>query len=1015
MVNIFLHKTPDVAFQIPAAPKVFCTGEPIDNINTVQTIGVVLSGYGVVDTNNGTGKFNPANAFAQSVANGGSGTLPQNIVLTATITDAFSCQNKVTNNFFTVNNPPVAAYQITSSSSPTVNISTSSSATNIPICYGATKLTFTGSVGQVYFIVGYSGNFYNFGSQGSPQQTFDFTPSFFFDYAVTNWGANGLAPISFSVDYFSYDNRTPTRCESKISAVTVTVSPALQLSVTGIKDGDVYCANEGTKNIKVAPFAVGASTLKITIAGNTTNNILTSDTYPYPLSNAVLGDIIFVYDYSSASGSSCSVPIFTTLKVVPSPTSQFSVSPKCDGTIINFNGSDASGNTIPNTKYLWTFADNPLKKSNQKDTLFRFSRPGNFDITLDIAYPINSGKVCSANNINKTQTQVVGPIPTVDFSVSNVCAGDATNFVSSETNGVVDYKWDFDDGSNKTIYGSGVSNVSGIQNTTGTFKDPIHTYIPSTYNVTLTGRTAANQGACEISRTRKVSILNKQTIFPNSPYSMGNTNGNWVFEDRGGVGNWTFGSVSPDGTDPKKQPAWNNVPYNVSDQSYVNSPCFDMSAYTKPAFAIQYFMDGRQQQDGAVLQYSTDVDLAGVQLWYTIGQVNTGLNWYTTQGISGKPGDPFNPNFYGWSKVNDTDWTIARQALDAIPHAKRGKVRFRLAFGSDGGSTNGAKGFAFNNVSIVERNRLSLIENFTNNFATGSLSNNQSFQSFINTNSEVVGLQYNIGLPTPDDINKQNPDYSNARASFYGITNSSALIPRAYIDGGSQGDFSGPWLAKAFSVRSLKASPINLSFTNTTTTTSVTAVATQNITAGNLRLYFALVEKVVGSDKSVVRKMFPDAAGQAITIPFVKSATVTLDANPFTISSNQIGSISQLAAVAFVQDINSREVLQAAYLPTLTNLPAIVTGLEPEPSVSSPLSFYPVPANKELVVSLPEAAQSQTPFVMFDAVGKAVHQTAIDKGQQSKTINTQDFAPGVYLIQLETDKGTVRKKVMVVH
>jgi hypothetical protein len=54
-------------------------------------------------------------------------------------------------------------------------------------------------------------------------------------------------------------------------------------------------------------------------------------------------------------------------------------------------------------------------------------------------------------------------------------------------------------------------------------------------------------------------------------------------------------------------------------------------------------------------------------------------------------------------------------------------------------------------------------------------------------------------------------------------------------------------------------------------------------------------------------------------------------------------------------------------------------------------------------------------LIVYDAVGKAVHQTAIDKGQQSKTVNTQDFAPGVYLIQLETDKGTVRKKVMVVH
>ena len=66
-------------------------------------------------------------------------------------------------------------------------------------------------------------------------------------------------------------------------------------------------------------------------------------------------------------------------------------------------------------------------------------------------------------------------------------------------------------------------------------------------------------------------------------------------------------------------------------------------------------------------------------------------------------------------------------------------------------------------------------------------------------------------------------------------------------------------------------------------------------------------------------------------------------------------------------------------------------------------------------MSLPEVATQNTPLVMYDAVGKSVHQTAIDKGQQSKTIGTQELAPGVYLIQLETDKGVVRKKVMVVH
>ncbi len=150
----------------------------------------------------------------------------------------------------------------------------------------------------------------------------------------------------------------------------------------------------------------------------------------------------------------------------------------------------------------------------------------------------------------------------------------------------------------------------------------------------------------------------------NSVTGVNTGDGKWIIEDRGGNSAWNFTTATP--TVGSAQMAWNNMPYNTSDQSYVNSPCFDMSAYTKPAFSLSYLMDVRKQQDGAVLQYSTNV-AGGVQVWKTVGSIGSGQNWYSTQGVSGKPGDPFNSNFYGWSEANSVnDWTVSKNPLDAV-------------------------------------------------------------------------------------------------------------------------------------------------------------------------------------------------------------------------------------------------------------------------------------------------------------------------------------------------------------
>jgi hypothetical protein len=44
-----------------------------------------------------------------------------------------------------------------------------------------------------------------------------------------------------------------------------------------------------------------------------------------------------------------------------------------------------------------------------------------------------------------------------------------------------------------------------------------------------------------------------------------------------------------------------------------------------------------------------------------------------------------------------------------------------------------------------------------------------------------------------------------------------------------------------------------------------------------------------------------------------------------------------------------------------------------------------------------------------------VEESFFEKGETTKSIGTENFAAGVYLIQIESEKGMLRRKVMVVH
>ena len=66
--------------------------------------------------------------------------------------------------------------------------------------------------------------------------------------------------------------------------------------------------------------------------------------------------------------------------------------------------------------------------------------------------------------------------------------------------------------------------------------------------------------------------------------------------------------------------------------------------------------------------------------------------------------------------------------------------------------------------------------------------------------------------------------------------------------------------------------------------------------------------------------------------------------------------------------------------------------------------------DQQMTIILPEPAKQRAALQLFDQMGKLVHETRLEKGESEKTIATNALAAGVYLIQIDSPKGALRKK-----
>jgi hypothetical protein len=1035
--SINVNTSPTVTFisPTPVDGKLFCFNVPPVDIATTKTsttaATVVLSGPGgISDIGNGTGKFKPGAALqGLEIINGVTYTYsgrPTNYnYIVATVTDANGCIG-ITNKPYTINPLPPASI----SGNP-VTLAGTAPNQILNLCYNGGSTSLIGGTTNSYYDFTYVSTptpyAWRKGSFSSPVKDFLFDPKVYYDSAVGK-GANSLATLAFDVVYTTFD---ADQCKNTLPSVSVKVAANFPVTITGVRAADEFCANDPSHTVTLSPYP-GNLTVKlngVTIGNPAVTPVAGNGQFTFGPSGTLQttllgGDYSFHYDV--ITGTNCTNPTDAVVKVLPSPKASFTIPPKCKGDLIPFNGLDISGNVpgapISPVIYTWNFEGvDTVGQVSQH----RFTGAGTYSVNLKIDYAPSPTKniVCSSQ---LAQDQVVGDIPKVDFDISNVCQGDATQLTGFPTNGVVisQGSWDFGD-THSVPYGTVTSPVTGDPTTSGNYGSPAHTFTgASAYTVKFSATSQSQYGSCLATKTRKVTILKYMAgVFsPSNPYQMkklNNEDGFWSVEDRRDNSTWEFAAPQKSLIASANKFWVTNATgfYKSKDQSYVNSPCLDLSAYSRPSISINYMYNSDPNKDGAVLQYSLD----GGASWAVLGNLIDGLEWYSTQNVSATPGVPFNQNGYGWSGTDQVTWKAGKHALNAIVNKPgNNKARLRIAFASDAKDT--LDGFAFNDVRIEERNRTTLVENFTNESALVFAANNTSYSNIPIT--EAVKIQYHTAFPGNDPINQANSGDHDARAAFYGLTNGLNLIPRGYIDGGNkptgnnQADFTQIWAPNYLPLRSLVNSPLAITISNPAATDNnqlaltVTLKGLTDVTSGQPKLYVGVVEKQLGNLVYVMRKMLPSASGTSLALPILKDAIITINLEPWEVKN--ISSISELAIVAFVQDEQTKDVLQSTIKMALDNPPTITTGLVsigPEH-----VSIFPNPADRELLVELPRSVAHDTPVRLVDQVGHIVYNSEVKAGTSRKTIGTGEFSAGLYILQVGSDKASVaRKKVMIVH
>jgi hypothetical protein len=533
---------------------------------------------------------------------------------------------------------------------------------------------------------------------------------------------------------------------------------------------------------------------------------------------------------------------------------------------------------------------------------------------------------------------------------------------------------------------------------------------------------AVSEGGCS-GRITKEIILRPTIHLDRDGYQedFNNTEGMWSICSGDQMASWVWGSPDFNGySQVTGDYAWyTDLPDGINgyqEHSWIQSPCMDLSGVDRPLIRLDLMKSFVPFIDGAVLQYRDELE----EGWKTVGTGATGIAWYNMEDIIQQPGG----SSAGWGLTEfapDTGWIRAMHDLDQV--AGKTHVAFRIAIATSGRQKMGNQGFAFDNVAITPRTKLTVLEHFTNCSDDTSAMADVIIDSLATVNREdVIDLHYHMDYRDPDPMNLNNPEPPSTRSFNYGIPR----VPYTVLEGGSSthnrynySDLNTGLMEEQLRLLAFENPGFDIDLSVEWLETGLEASATVTCLKDScdeyLQLYLVVFETEVtayrGSNgetrfRNVVLDMLPTAAGKLLGDNWHKGTseaqTVLWTYKPY------VEDAEDLAVAAFIQERSTGKILQAA-----VEYQDLMVGKSDPLSESGNLPIYHNLSSRLLYVNLGNRTENNGRIELFDLHGKVVLEETVAPGYQVIQLDIGQLNNGMYFLRW-TEAGRVRGMSKVV-
>jgi hypothetical protein len=847
-------------------------------------------------------------------------------------------------------------------------------------------------------------------------------------------------------------------------------------AVTGISTGSFSLYDVTSNTLLLPTLAIPNPTL--IVHGFVDNGNGTASIDPTKFSNGFKNiKVVYTYQLNSAPGNTKNSGS-QIIRVSPNPVAKFlqqsdvtasigglglyggkasATGAYCEGIPIKFDPTSSTIAADNISDYTWNFGEltskDVLSTSISPTIANKYDAIGAYTVTLKA----KSDKGCGSINTDNTATITVGAIPLTDFNLVGTSKAQVIKFTDNSTassgnnsfSKIASVNW---------AYGEGSPDALGSHQ----YTTPGHYTVTETVTTAIgSSITTMTKPGCIRSFDRHFVILDQEkitlqfkddfestspykwTVLKDSLYSNASASARPASWKKGPIvaGGRSTITSSPDGSLNVWATGLSGT-YLDNERSFLYSPSFDMTTLQRPMVSFDANWDLVAGQDGVVLEYSTDdLNVADPnKSWSRVGDNTAGVNWLNGQLIASKPGKQISGDF-GWTGTSKSatssvtkNWVETKHELLASINGNvsiRKNVVFRFSFAS---SRVGGEGFAIDNFRIGERTRTVLIESFANTANTNANEQkvNKALMDFLpgSVGNEIVKVNYHVGFPGVDPFNIDNPADPSARSLYYNITST----PSSLLDGEKdvQDRLFSVWGQTSFDNRTLALSQADFSGTTAKTKpdgnveVNVVVKATENLQTNTI-LHVGILEENVAASvfgngviksgetnfEYVLKKMLPSAAGTKFSAVLLRNTSKNFGPFEWTPDIQKLyPTAGDLSVIVFLQNETTKEVYQSFMIRNIGD-PVVITGLG-DINVDE-IQVYPNPSDRQFTIELPALSQRSIPIQMVDQMGRVIQTEVFAELQKTKTINTESWAEGLYIIQMGEGSTMVRKKVVITH